>query len=195
MRLLLVITCALLPAVARGQVVYYYDAQCWGGCPQQQYYCPPQPRYQQRPPQQRPAPDGVETEPAEPEFKPLLPPPPPVQTPPMEPTPEPAQPPVDIESKLVPIQKRADDAHARIDALEKQLTARIETLAQMQVVVNNDVRQIQEAVTPNYDTIAAEVQKRLTHSATVTLLDGTQKTQTQPLSQPLEFIQHQRTNR
>lgn len=189
---ILAILVALIPTIASGQVVYYYDAQCWGGgCPQQQQYYQPQPRYQQRPPQRGPAPDGIETEPAEPEFKPLLPPPPPVQTPPMEPKVEPEP----IESKLVPIQKRADDAHARIDALEKQLTARIETLAQMQVVVNNDVRQIQEAVTPNYDTIAAEVQKRLTHSATVTLLDGTQKTQTQPLSQPLEFIQHQRTNR
>lgn len=192
MKPFLAILVALIPTVASGQVVYYYDAQCWGGCPQQQY-CPPPPRYQQRPPQRGPAPDGVETEPAEPEFKPLLPPPPPVQTPPMEPKTEP----VEIESKLVPIQKRADDAHARIDALERQLNARIETLAQMQVVVNNEVRQIQEAppATPNYDAIAAEVQKRLTHSATVTLLDGTQKTQTQPLSQPLEFIQHQRTNR
>ena len=107
MKPFLAILVALIPTVASGQVVYYYDVQCWGGCPQRQY-CPPQPRYQQRPPQRGPAPDGIETEPAEPEFKPLLPPPPPVQTPPMEPKVEPEP----IESKLVPIQKRIDESQA-----------------------------------------------------------------------------------
>lgn len=44
---------------------------------------------------------------------------------------------------------------------------------------------------PNYDAIALEVGKRLRHSAQITLLDGTTKTQTKPLSEPLEFVQHQ----
>jgi hypothetical protein len=45
---------------------------------------------------------------------------------------------------------------------------------------------------PTIDEIVDSVSKRLTHSATITLLDGTTKTQTKPLSEPLEFIQHPR---
>jgi hypothetical protein len=48
------------------------------------------------------------------------------------------------------------------------------------------------AVAIDYDQIATAVAARLTHSATITLLDGTVKTQTRPLNEPLEFIQHSR---
>jgi hypothetical protein len=44
----------------------------------------------------------------------------------------------------------------------------------------------------DYDELAEAVAARLTHSATITLLDGTRKTQTRPLNEPLEFIQHSR---
>lgn len=97
-----------------------------------------------------------------------------------------------LQSELATLQKQC--AACNCEQLRTELTAKIETLSQMQVVVNNDVKQLQAAQpeTPNYDTIAAEVSKRLTHSATVTLLDGKKKTQTKPLGEPLEFIQHSR---
>ncbi len=189
--------------------------QCWGGgCCPQGGCCPPQQYYYQQPrqqPRERPQPDGVETPPVgapgTPKFEPLGSPPQPTT---------PAMPP----QKPAPTfdwdawdKKNSDDHKAMLDriaALEKQLSqvrecdcngccdklraelnAKIETLAKSQVIVSNDVK-ILQASQPNYDTIAAEVQKRLTHSATITMLDGSHKTQTKPLSQPLEFIQHSR---
>lgn len=78
------------------------------------------------------------------------------------------------------------------EKLRAEFSGKLETVSAMQVAVNNDIQQLQAAPppTPNYDTIAAEVAKRLTHSATIKLLDGSSKTQTKPLAEPLEFIQH-----
>jgi hypothetical protein len=47
-------------------------------------------------------------------------------------------------------------------------------------------------VPPTPEQQATAIEPFLKHAATVTLLDGTTKTQTKPLSEPLDFIQHQR---
>jgi len=98
-----------------------------------------------------------------------------------------------LNESIYKLQKQC--AACNCDQVKAELTAKIETLSQMQVVVNNDVKQLQAAQpsTPNYDEIAAEMQKRLTHSATVTLLDGTvTPPQIRPLDKPLEFNQRVR---
>ena len=106
---------------------------------------------------------------------------------------------VAIHAEMAALKKQTDaykECHCdgNCDQLRSELNQKIETLAAAQVNVTQTVEQLAtKSETPNYDTIAAEVAKRLTHSATVTLLDGTVKTQTRPLSEPLEFIQHSRT--
>lgn len=77
-----------------------------------------------------------------------------------------------------------DDACASV---KTELNQKIEVLAAAIQQLQSKPEKPPE--TPNYDVIAGEVAKRLKHSATITLLDGTKQTQTKPLGEPLEFIQ------
>jgi hypothetical protein len=63
---------------------------------------------------------------------------------------------------------------------------RTELMNQLTVIKNEITKPL------NYDEIAPEVGKRLTHSATVQLLDGTIRPQTKPLNEPLELVQRRR---
>jgi len=167
----------LLSSAAHSQVVYY--VQCGpGGC------CPPRYQYQQpqysQPQQQRPSPDGVQTpqvgSPNTPKFQPL-PPPPPVTTPAMPP--QPVTPPCTCAPKWTEI-------NATIVAIKADMEGAKTAVTNLTTVVNG----IKERPAHTMDEIEAEMKKRLTHSAVITLLDGTTQPQTVPLSEPLEFNQH-----
>lgn len=143
---------------------------------------------------------------------------PPTWTPPQQPT-QPVQPPQIVpqppkqDSQLVEIKQNITNINQSITTLQNQikqvsgcdcskacgdvearLNAKIETLAAAHTELKQQIATIQNnsSATPNYDAIADEMAKRLKHSATVTLLDGTKQTQTRPLSDPLEFNQHVR---
>lgn len=189
----------VVPYVQTQQYWMYPQDGCEGNCcpPDQGYYAP-----QRQRPRQRIAPDNIETPPVgapgTPKFECL-------PSPPQPTTPDIDRPALDsktaddikaLQDKLAALEKQLAqvkecDCDGCCDKLRAELNARIETLSQAQLLTINDVKVLKESQ-PNYDAIAAEVQKRLTHSATVTLLDGSHKTQTKPLNEPLEFIQHSR---
>lgn len=174
-----------------------FPTQCGpGGCSpgwgQPQYY---------QPQQQRPSPDGVCTPPVgsqgTPQFQPL-PPPPPVQTPPMTP---PQAGPQGPPGPPGPQGIRGCNANCECGPKWLELNAKLEKIrnemAASQTAVSNLTAIVgdlsKRPAPPTMDEIEAEMKKRLTHSATITLLDGTQKEQTVPLGQPLRFNQHQRS--
>lgn len=81
-----------------------------------------------------------------------------------------------------------------IDASNKQiadLTTQLATAQQQLSEVKQSVSVVQQAPAeppaPNYDDLAAEVGKRLKHSAEWHRLDGKIETQTRPLNEPLKF--------
>ena len=86
------------------------------------------------------------------------------------------------------------DCDGTCNRLRDEMNVKIENMAtainNLQAVVSAAESRPPAHETPNYDLIADEVGKRLKHSATITLLDGTKKTQTKPLGEPLEFTQH-----
>lgn len=71
-----------------------------------------------------------------------------------------------------------------------QRTDKIEQANQSITNTINNLPQPYKPPTPQEQ--AAAIAPHLKHAATITLLDGTTKTQTKPLSEPLDFIQHQR---
>lgn len=177
----------LLSAGAHAQGVYYVQCGPGGCCPggacQPRYYYQ-QPQYSQ-PQQQRPSPDGVQTpqvgSPNTPQFQPL-PPPPPVTTPAIPP--KPAAP---VESCTCAPKWTA--INAQISAIQSDMEGAKTAVANLTTIVN-EIKDRPAVEVPTMDQIEAEMKKRLTHSATITLLDGTTKTQTKPLNEPLEFNQH-----
>jgi hypothetical protein len=119
-------------------------------------------------------PPSITPNPTQPDDGPLRPIPSPidiVETP--EDTVPPAAPPV------TPTIPGVEDGF--VSAELKQMQQQILELKQQ--IVINQTTQI------DYAKIAEEMAKRLTHSATITLLDGSTKVQTKPLNKPLEFVQ------
>lgn len=175
------------------------ETQCPGGCcpPSYGYGVYPQ-QYQQRP-NVAPAPDGVQTPPVgapgTPEF---LPSPPQPVNPPITP-PQPPANNAELEKQqqqIVTINQQITNLIAKVEAqkpcdltiINAQLAALQQTVIELQKQLDAATHQPEVAL--DYDVIAAEVGKRLTHSAKITLLDGRTKTQIAPLGEPLEFIQH-----
>lgn len=193
----------LLAAVANGQSVQYWNPrlQAWvlheipsdcgdGSCSQPSTQ--PQKQIQPQQSQQRP------------QYKPRLVPVKPIpqaEAQPQPPTPQPEQPDWKAwEKRLDAIEKRTHDQQATATATASTLVTIQQTIADQKPCqcdhaallarISELEQQLAKAPPPpDYDALAAEIQKRLTHSATITLLDGTTKTQTQPLSTPLEFNQ------
>lgn len=72
------------------------------------------------------------------------------------------------------------------------LLAKFESTQQTVNQINNTVstqQPVEAYVPPSPEKLAEQVAPHLKHSATITLLDGTKKTQTKPLSVPLDFTQ------
>lgn len=174
---------------------YWELTQCgacqrWGGGV---IYYPQQPCQPQQP-QQQPRDDGADEgrgAPPQYELRPPLP-APPLATPPLPP------------AATAPPAKACDCAgkwtaiHARLDKLEQEsqtalvsVTATVTNLNQ-RIAKLESVKPAAMPTVPTMDEIAAAMEKRLTHSAQITLLDGTTKTQTRPLNEALEFNQHSR---
>lgn len=190
-----------VPAVAQQPVRVEFPTQCgpggcspgWGSC-QPQYY---QPR------QQGPQPDGNFTPPVgsqgTPQFQPCLPSPPPlptppgVQNPPQQGPPGPAGPqgPQGIPGCNANCEcgPKWLEINAQLEKIRNEMTASQTAVSNLTTIVG----ELSKRPAPTMDEIEAEMKKRLTHSATITLLDGTKKEQTVPLNQPLRFNQHQRS--
>lgn len=182
MRTLLFIAASLWASTVCGQeIVYFVPVQCCpGGC------CPP--RYYHQPQQQQCPPVGSL---GTPRFVPV-----PPSNPPLPPQ-KPPTPDVDWDALDKLREKQIADIRIEINNLNKQVNQYKEcNCAEKWAALELRLKQLEaNCKTPppskplDYDVIAAEVAKRLTHSATITLLDGSKKTQTKPLTQPLEFIQ------
>jgi hypothetical protein len=70
------------------------------------------------------------------------------------------------------------------------LAENVQAISTANATINQTIQKMKPYVPPTPQQQAEAIQSYLKHSATITLLDGTTKTQTKPLSEALEFIQH-----
>lgn len=96
------------------------------------------------------------------------------------------------QQKVNIIVENLKNAQADQEKINADLVASLKAVADQRNQVMVELNNIRQELAIDYDKTAQEVANRLTHSATITTLDGKTKLQTKPLNEPLEFVQRQR---